>query len=98
MQDVVTLEQVAAHPAPLELLAPVDALLSSFPAVQLTEELAKRFLQGQRLPLGKEPAVTVPELAELPGRVRVYLADKLLGTGQLQEYAILAPERLIAFT
>ncbi|SFV10636.1 tRNA pseudouridine(55) synthase TruB [Pseudoduganella namucuonensis] len=96
MTDVVTLEQVAAHPAPLELLAPVDALLSSFPAVALTEELAKRFLQGQRLPLGKEPAVAVPDLAELPGRVRVYLGAKLLGTGQLGEYAILAPERLIA--
>ena len=57
-----------------------------------TEELAKRFLQGQRLALGKE-AIEVP--AEL-GRVRVYLDTQLLGTAQLQEYAILAPERLIA--
>ena len=30
------------------------------------------------------------------GRVRVYHEGKLLGTGQLQEYAVLAPERLIA--
>ena len=94
MTDMVTLEHVAAHPAPLDLLAPVDALLSSFPAVMLTEELAKRFLNGQRLALGKED-VAVP--AE-QGRVRVYLGDKLLGTAALQEYAILAPERLIAFT
>ncbi|MDB5958831.1 MAG: tRNA pseudouridine(55) synthase TruB, partial [Massilia sp.] len=50
-------------------------------------------LNGQRLALGKEE-VDVP--AE-PGRVRVYLGAKLLGTAQLQEYAILAPERLIAF-
>ncbi|MES2261327.1 MAG: tRNA pseudouridine(55) synthase TruB [Pseudomonadota bacterium] len=94
MTDVVTLEQLAAHAAPLDLLAPVDALLSSFPALQLTEELSKRFLQGQRLALGKEADVSVPVDQ---GRVRVYLGAKLLGTGQLGEYAILAPERLIAF-
>ncbi len=91
-EHMITLEELAAHPAPLTLLAPVDALLSSFPTVQLTAELAKRFLQGQRLALGKED-VQVP--AE-QGRVRVYLDDKLLGTGQMQEYSILAPERLIA--
>jgi tRNA pseudouridine55 synthase len=96
MENMVTLEDVAAHAAPLELLAPVDALLSSFPAVQLTGELAKRFLNGQRLPLGKEPAVTPPKLEQVPGRVRVYLDEKLLGTAQLGEYDILAPERLIA--
>ncbi|MRV75560.1 tRNA pseudouridine(55) synthase TruB [Duganella sp. FT92W] len=94
MQDVVTLEQLAAHAEPLSLLSPVDALLSSFPPVQLTAELAKRFLQGQRLPLGKEPEAVVP--ADHIGRVRVYHADKLLGTAQLQKFAILAPERLIA--
>ncbi len=94
MRDVVTLEQLAAHPEPLSLLAPVDALLSSFPPVQLTGELAKRFLQGQRLPLGKEPEAVVP--AGHIGRVRVYHDTKLLGTAQLQQFAILAPERLIA--
>jgi len=92
LDGVVTLDDLTAHAAPLATLAPVDALLSSFPAVALTDELAKRFLQGQRLALGKED-VAVP--AE-PGRVRVYHGDKLLGTGQLQEYSILAPERLIA--
>lgn len=94
MRDVVTLEQLAAHAEPLSLLAPVDALLSSFPPVQLTAELAKRFLQGQRLPLGKEPEAVVP--ADYIGRVRVYHEGKLLGTAQLQKFAILAPERLIA--
>lgn len=94
MQDVVTLEHLAAHAEPLSLLAPVDALLSSFPPVQLTSELAKRFLQGQRLPLGKEPEAVLP--AEYIGRVRVYLDSKLLGTAQLQKFSILAPERLIA--
>ena len=90
---MITMEALQAHPAPLSLLAPVDALLSSFPVVELTPELAVRFLQGQRLALGKEAAVVVP--AEL-GRVRVYSGGKLLGTAQLQGYAILAPERLIA--
>lgn len=94
MRDVVTLEQLAAHEAPLSLLAPVDALLSSFPPVQLTNDLAKRFLQGQRLPLGKEPDAVVP--TDYIGRVRVYDGGKLLGTAQLQKFAILAPERLIA--
>ena len=89
---MVTLEDIGAHASPLQLLAPVDALLSSFPAVELTSELARRFLQGQRLALGKE-ALTLP--AQL-GRVRVYNDGALLGTAVLQEYAVLAPERLIA--
>ena len=93
LDGMITMEALQAHAAPLSLLAPVDALLSSFPMVELTPELAVRFLQGQRLALGKEAAVAVP--AEL-GRVRVYSEGKLLGTAQLQEYAILAPERLIA--
>ncbi len=80
----------------LALLAPVDALLSSFPRLDLTEELAKRFLQGQRLALGKESTVLPTQI----GRVRVYRASdqQLLGSAQLQEYSILAPERLIATT
>ncbi|MDQ1816143.1 tRNA pseudouridine(55) synthase TruB [Massilia sp. CCM 9210] len=92
IDGMVTLEALQAHAEPLTLLAPVDALLSSFPAVRLTEELAKRFLQGQRLALGKE-ALTLPDSL---GRVRVYHETRLLGTANLQEYAILAPERLIA--
>ena len=62
--------------------------------IELNAELAKRFLNGQRLPLGKEPSITVPKEQ---GRVRVYLDDKLLGTAHLAEYSILQPERLIAF-
>ena len=89
---MITLDELLAHPEPMSLLQPVDALLSTFPSVELTEELARRFLQGQRLALGKE-AVTVP--AE-QGRVRVYRGERLLGTAQLGEYAILAPERLIS--
>jgi len=92
----ITLEALGELPEEqrLPLLAPVDALLSSFPKISLHEALAKRFLQGQRLALGKEQV----ELPEKPGRVRVYRASdgQLLGSAQLQEHAILAPERLIA--
>jgi tRNA pseudouridine55 synthase len=89
---MVTLEQLQAHDNPLSLLAPVDALLSSFPSVELTPELAARFLNGQRLALNREPVA----LPETQGRVRVYHDGKLLGTAILQEYGVLAPERLIA--
>ena len=92
IEGMITLDDLLAHPDPLSLLQPVDALLSSFPALELTPELARRFLQGQRLALGKEDIV-VPEQQ---GRVRIYHAGSLLGTGILGEYAILAPERLIS--
>jgi len=92
VDGMVTLEQLQAHDNPLSLLAPVDALLSSFPRVELTAELAARFLNGQRLALNREP-VTLPETQ---GRVRVYHDDRLLGTAILQDYGVLAPERLIA--
>lgn len=92
-RQMITLEDLQAHPAPRSLLAPVDALLSSFPRVDLTDALAARFLNGQRLALGKEPAIMVPAQH---GRVRVYHGQRLLGTGILGEYAILAPERLVA--
>jgi tRNA pseudouridine55 synthase len=92
IDGMITLDELLAHPDPLSLLQPVDALLSSFPALELTPELARRFLQGQRLALGKEDIV-VPEQQ---GRVRIYHAGSLLGTGILGEYAILAPERLIS--
>jgi tRNA pseudouridine55 synthase len=93
MDNMITLEALSAHAAPRSLLAPVDALLASFPAIQLNADLAKRFLNGQRLALGKEPV----EVPAQQGRVRVYLDAKLLGTAVLGEYSILAPERLIAF-
>lgn len=76
------------------LLAGADSLLTTFPAVDLTLELARRFLHGQRLPLGRENLVLPTE----PGRVRVYRASDgaLLGTGKLNEFGVLAPERLVA--
>ena len=96
IDDALTLDLLADKPEAerLGLLAPVDALLSSFPALRLSEVLATRFLHGQRIALGKEgipPALPI-------GRVRVYRETdgRLLGTAQLMEFDILAPERLIA--
>lgn len=96
LEQAVTLDALAGTPEDerTALLAPVDALLSSFPSVRLPEPLAKRFLHGQRLALGKED-VTLPGGE---GRVRIYRREdgRLLGTAQLTAYGVLAPERLIA--
>ncbi|MBI3713011.1 MAG: tRNA pseudouridine(55) synthase TruB [Burkholderiales bacterium] len=100
LENSVTLDQIIAMPEEQRhaLLAPVDALLSSFPEVILDEELARRFLQGQRISLAKEAVDHPTEL----GRVRVYRAAlgdvprQLLGSAQIQEFSVLAPERLIS--
>ena len=96
LDDAVTLDRLADTPdnAREQLLAPVDALLSSFPSITLTEVLAQRFLHGQRLALGKENMA----FPQTTGRVRVYRETdaQLLGTAQLMEFGVLAPERLVA--
>ena len=93
LAQAMTLEQLADLPEPERAagLAPVDALLSNFPALALDTELSRRFLHGQRLALAGMAGL--PE----PGRVRVYCQDdsRLLGTAQLMEYGVLAPERLV---
>ena len=97
LAQAVTLEQLAAvaDGSRAAILAPVDALLSSFPLIALDEPLAQRFMNGQRLSLGKE-GLAVPPGAT---RVRVYRAsdDCLLGTARIREFDVLAPERLVAF-
>lgn len=96
LEHSLTLDQLAATPESerAALLAPVDALLSTFPSVRLPTAVAIRFLHGQRIALGKEGLLSMA----YTGRVRVYdeANDQLLGTAQLTEYGLLAPERLIA--
>ena len=82
---VETLEALGTPEAVRVKLTPSDALLSTLEPVRLEAEAAKRFLFGQRLPLG----------LALRGRVRVY-DDVLLGTALVDERGVLAPERLIA--
>ncbi|SAL66762.1 tRNA pseudouridine synthase B [Caballeronia peredens] len=74
-----------------ERLQPVDALLSTFPAVRLDDEATRRFLHGQRLRLED-----IAETRVEAGRVRVYAleGDRLLGVARAGE-GVLAPERLV---
>jgi tRNA pseudouridine55 synthase len=91
--EALTLEQLAdlAEPERAAGLAPVDALLSGFSMLALDDELSRRFLHGQRLALAGMDGL--PQA----GRVRVYRQSdsRLLGTAQLMDYGVLAPERLV---
>jgi tRNA pseudouridine55 synthase len=95
LDQAVTIDMYAAAAEELRLqsLLPVDALLASFPAVMLNEELAQRFMHGQRLALVKE-GVALPAST---GRVKVYARsnNRLLGTAKLLEFGVLTPERLV---
>ena len=75
-------------------LEPVDYLLSSCPSISLNEALTKRFLNGQRLSLAKEGI----QLSVESGRCRIYAAENgvFMGTAQLRNDGILAPERLVS--
>src|SRR5476651_1276971 len=72
-------------------LQPVDALLSTFPAVHLDADATRRFAQGQRLKLSD--IADAPALAD---RVRVYALEdqRLLGVARAGE-GVLAPDRLV---
>jgi len=95
VSSAVNLDQLAEHPAAdrNSHLQPVDSLLSSFPAIVLDDVLASRFRQGQRIALDRAGLLPPCE----SGRVRVYQAPhRLLGTAQLSDGTVLAPERLLA--
>ena len=90
LADAVTLEHLEQLPLAERRLAllPVDGLLDSLPRVDLDEGLAARFRQGQRLAIDAEPR---------SARVRVYAPrDELLGTANVNEWGVVAPERLIS--
>jgi tRNA pseudouridine55 synthase len=91
VEDAVTLPALEEmQPASRRsLLLAQDELLASLATVQLNEELAHRFRQGQRLALDAEPRGQ---------RVRVYAADQLLGTATINQWGVVEPERLICAT
>ncbi|SAK96325.1 tRNA pseudouridine synthase B [Caballeronia glebae] len=93
LEHAVTLDRLASlsEAERDERLQPVDALLSTFPAVQLNDEATQRFLHGQRLKLADVVKTGLEE-----GRVRVYAQEggRLLGVARAGE-GVLAPERLI---
>ncbi|MGH8782290.1 tRNA pseudouridine(55) synthase TruB [Paraburkholderia sp.] len=76
-------------------LQPVDALLSTFPAIHLDETATRRFLQGQRLRLEETGSVPPVDVAQEVPRVRVYdSGNRLLGVARIAS-GVLAPERLV---
>jgi tRNA pseudouridine55 synthase len=93
LEHAVTLDELAGmNEAERDTrLQPVDALLSTFPAVELNDEATQRFLHGQRLRLADVVQTRLEE-----GRVRVYAREggRLLGVARAGE-GVLAPERLI---
>ncbi|CAG4891170.1 tRNA pseudouridine(55) synthase TruB [Paraburkholderia saeva] len=94
LEHAVTLDALsdATESARDAWLQPVDALLSTFPEVQLDAEATRRFLHGQRLRLD-ELAISQDVLNASP-RMRVYGEGRLLGVAKAGE-GVLAPERLV---
>ena len=94
----------------LEQLLPIDRLVQHLLPIELTPDLVLRFLQGQRLPLGKSDdealnlfrkssdglSIDYSRIVdgETPLLVRVYQKERLLGLAQL-DHGILRPKRLV---
>ncbi len=74
------------------LLLPVDALVAAWPRLDLDADPARRFLQGQRVPVRE-----ADRPADLGGDafVRIYAGGRLLGLAVLSE-GLLVPERLVS--
>lgn len=84
--DAVSLDQLLAleESARVSCLQPPDALLQTLPAVHLEDSEALRFTHGN--------PVNVPAL---PGKCRVYAANRLLGLGEVDTSGRLSPRRLV---
>ncbi len=82
--------------ARMQSLLPVDALLADLPELRLTEELAQRFMHGQRIP--GVVCVGVQPTDETTVLVRVYRAvdTALLGVALLDVRGVLSPQRLVS--
>jgi len=90
LDDAVTLPELEAldERQRRARLAPVDALVASLPRVDLDDALSERFRLGQRLAIEAQPR---------GARVRVYAPQqRLLGTANVSEWGVVAPERLMA--
>lgn len=72
-------------------LLPVDALLSTMHRLDLSPILATRFLQGQRLSMGRE-GIALPDAVH---EARIYHEDRLLGVADITLEGLLAPRRLV---
>jgi tRNA pseudouridine55 synthase len=70
--------------------------VSGLPSVGLTDALADRFIQGQRIVL--DTAARSPLAGADAGPVRVYRGPRLIGIAAFQPPGLLAPQRVIAGT
>jgi tRNA pseudouridine55 synthase len=89
VDDAVTLEGLEAlEPTQRRAsMRPLDTLIARLPQIDLDAALADRFSHGQRLALGPGNPC---------GRVRVIgPRARLLGIAQIDEYGLLAPQRLV---
>ena len=97
LEHAVTLDALTAadEPARDAWLQPVDALLSTFPAVTLNADAARRFAHGQRLPLNE--LVLDRAACEAADRVRAVVDDPYIQdlahavTGELRGKVGIAP-------
>jgi tRNA pseudouridine55 synthase len=81
------------------LLRPVDSLTSMLPAVQLNQDLIRRFMHGQRLALGRELGEHCLSLSLPEGRVRVLgPAGSFAGTAVVNHDQVMIPERVVSTT
>ena len=90
LEGAVTLQTLEDMPAEVRrrCLQAVDTLVASLPRIELDDPLAGRFRQGQRLAIEAQPR---------GARVRVYAPhEELLGTANVSEWGVVAPERLIS--
>lgn len=96
LADAMTLDALAAlsETDRKNSLLPADSLLSELTPVVLPPELATRFMQGQRLSLGKEGIGYPPGGAE---RVKVMdITQMLLGMASISPEGMLQPARLVS--
>jgi tRNA pseudouridine55 synthase len=94
--DAMTLDALAAlsETDRKNSLLPADRLLSELTPVVLPPELASRFMQGQRISLGKEGVDYLPAGTE---RVKVLDTKQiLLGVASISAEGLLQPERLVS--
>ena len=96
LDDAVALDDlVALGECRSNALKPLDALLSTLPSIELNDELARRFICGQRLSLIKEAHTTL--LKDTGTRVKVMdIYGQLLGVATLSLESLLTAERLVS--
>ena len=83
MVSMVEIEQAAEQGRAGELLRPLDAGLLSWPALELSPEMAERFCHGNPVPGG-----------QFFGKVRVFGLGGILGLGEVLRDGALHPQRV----